>query len=498
MFFFLISRILSLSCAHIVTAVNQPMSYTFDVDEGEYICINSTLPYVTVVFHNSIIKARYFLHSNIDMNIESGDFLFPAEKGGISFGSKKGSMDIMALLPGNVSFSVFSFPPICIGRYVSTKQSKNIILKDEFGEFRKGFYCIWYPQSKYDVTVSELPEDPDSISICEKDTDCREPFANNRLEETVKTPSFFKMHAHTIDFYKHLKLSFEYTSKRPLIPFDMEGVIDITQVTLFDVSAPKNVKNNKKEENKKKEEEEIEDKNIDEDFEKNEKEEQNEVLRKPPLEIPPKHDIRRSSRKEISPGEIMAMVVVVCGVIVTFITCFLCGGSESLCKQLNSFRGNKRFTEDENRQSQARLLGNGQGRQPMMVAMMPVYSAQNQQQQMPLTGVYFPPVTSEDSANTQAANNQNNMQNMHPQPLLLLPNPSAQNPNQAQQNQQPGVQPQYYYPQQYYPQYAFVQPQQGYPMPQTQNAVPPSTTPATTNLPANTTSDANSAEPTNQ
>lgn len=501
MFFFLISHILSLSCAHSVTVFNKPANYTFEVDEGEYICINSSLPYVTVVFHNSIVRARYFLHTNINTYVESGNFLFPAEKGGISFGSKKGSVDVMALLPGNLSFSVFAFPPICFGRYVTTRQSTEIVLKEVFKTFQKGHYCVWYPQSYYNAEVSETPEDPDSVSICEDSSDCRDPFVNNKLEQTIKTPSFFKINSHTIDFFKHFTLNLESKSKRPSIPFDMEGTIDITQVTLFDVSASKVGKNAKKEEEakeKEKEKEEIneENKKIDEEYERNEKEEQKEMLRKPPLEIPPRHDNRRASRKEISPGEIIAMVIVVCSIIVVFITCFLCGGNDSICKRLNSFKGRRRFDEDENIQSEARLLGNSQNRQPMMVAMMPVYSAQNQQQQMPLTGVYFPPVTSDENVNSQTPNGQNNNQNVQPQPLLLLPNPAIQNPNQSQQS---GAQPQYFIPQQYYPQYAFVQPQQGYQNPQMQNPVPPST--ATTNdqsNPTSTVTDTNATTPASQ
>lgn len=478
MFFLLISHILSISCKHSVDVENKPMRYTFDVDEGELICINSSLPFLTVVFHNSIVKATYYLQANLNSMSESGNFLFPSENGGISFGAKKGSIDVMALLPGNVSFSVFSFPPVCLGRYVTTKQTNEIVLKDVFGPFQKGHYCIWYPQSSFTVTGSEAPEAPDSVSICEKSSDCDDPFSDRQLSASVKNPSFFKINAHTIDFYKHFQLDLISQSKRPLIPFDMSSVIDISQTTLFEITSPKKFKKEDSDKDKLDDEEEDDEKNVRKEDEKEEEGQQdqddnnhnfnkNNNNKQKRIEIPPMHDNRRSSRKEISTGEIMAMVTVICAIIVTFVSCFLCGGTNSICKHLKMYQGRQRLVEDEHRQSETRLLGNQQGQQPVMVTMMPVYS--NQNQQMPLTGVYFPPVTSEDAANIPQLANQNNNQNIQPQPLLILPNPPQNSNNQqSQQNQQP----QYFYSQQgFYPQYAIVQPPQGFGNQQVQNPV---------------------------
>ena len=129
----------SIQCKHhVFPRLGQPTDQTFYADEGEHICINSTGNYLSVIFHNSLLSIRYFTSpkstktesKQIDDNlqnpfnknlVEKGKFQFPAETGGISFSkSVYGSVDILALVPGNITISTLIFPKECTyGRYVS-------------------------------------------------------------------------------------------------------------------------------------------------------------------------------------------------------------------------------------------------------------------------------------------------------------------------------------------------------------------------------------------
>ena len=193
LFFLSFSR----QCRHqIFPRLGQPTMETYYADEGEHICINSTgNNYLNVLFHNSLLSVRYFTSpktnsqstnneiktqsTSINYRLaEAGKFLFPAEKGGVSLPkSDFSSVDVVALVPGNITISTLVFPDECtLGRYVSTEFPNELHIADTFGSFsetenniegqKQQSLCVWYVQNEYTLQTSISPSQDDKILVC--------------------------------------------------------------------------------------------------------------------------------------------------------------------------------------------------------------------------------------------------------------------------------------------------------------------------------------------
>lgn len=202
--FLLVQAALCYKCDHVVTVKdNGPMEYSFNVEEGEYICVNSTQPYLAVVFQQrALLGIRYFKSEN-DQLQQLGKFEFPADATGVSFATEIGHVEAFAHISGHVSLSTFAFPSLCAGnRYITTMPEEQWILKDKFVTQDEDL-CIWNPRpscSMFDVPVSS--EVKSSLKLCDifmckaaVDSEGQEPVAikmmsRNYLRVDLRNPGF--------------------------------------------------------------------------------------------------------------------------------------------------------------------------------------------------------------------------------------------------------------------------------------------------------------------
>lgn len=227
--------------------LGQPSEETFNVDEGEHICINSSGNYFNVLFHNSLLSVRYFTSSKsisqsinnnaqpqINKNlVEAGKFLFPSEKGGVSFPkSVYGSIEVTTLIPGNVTISTLSFPDECtLGRYVSTESSLELHIANTFGTYpasekntqEQSSLCVWYPQNDYTLQASISPSQDDHIFVCSSYSSCEEPFSRTQQYIDISSNKFIKVIPKTKDFWTDLNLIF--STDNPSNLFQISGIM---------------------------------------------------------------------------------------------------------------------------------------------------------------------------------------------------------------------------------------------------------------------------------
>lgn len=429
MLFLLIFHSLSNKCKYSITVEDTlPKTYTFEVDEGEHICVNSTAPFLTAAFHNSLLKIRYFQVSSHGELLESNHFLYPAEKAGLGYGATKGSIDIMALIPDKISFSLFAYPPSCGPyRYITTRSDIDINIQQTFGTFTNNMRCIWYSHQNFRAKISAIPEFPSSISVCSNKTKCNEPFTQASKPVTFSSTSSILISAKSKSYYDELQLTLESIQKKETVsaPFEIDTKLDLTQITLFEISDSDQRLNNDEIENR------VE--NDDDDENPVQKVDNDEI--RAPLILPQKHGKKESTRRIVSTGEKLAFLSVVIAIFIIIIQCFVC--------DKNSIRS--KFRNTNNRESELRLLSNQKGLEYNRP------SAFSMSNQMPITGVYFPPTTT-------TINDDVHHQSQQPQPLLLIPTTiGTATTNNGQQ--QPLFYPQMIPAagqQNYYPQYGFV------------------------------------------
>jgi hypothetical protein len=180
-FIFLVGNAFSYFCHHTVTiTTNSPLSLEVPVGDGDYVCVNSTIPYITVVFqHTNLLSVRYFLEDSATNKLShAGSFNFPSEASGVFFGNENGHIEIQSFLPGVLSFAVFAFPADCGGnRFVSTLLNDQFILghrfrKNAFTDVRNPRYCFWSPHPHYIVIGESNPAARDSVFLCSDADQC--------------------------------------------------------------------------------------------------------------------------------------------------------------------------------------------------------------------------------------------------------------------------------------------------------------------------------------
>ena len=150
---------------------NVPLNYKFDLEETEFICINSTLPYLTVLFEPSQL-----LRINIYKETRNGQQFLktmytPGAYGGFDFSKEVGSMDIESILPGEISIYLFAFPQECSSlRYVTNLDADFFTLETKFENFQPNTtICMWYGSLHYRFKGKFLDgsKQTNEILVCE-------------------------------------------------------------------------------------------------------------------------------------------------------------------------------------------------------------------------------------------------------------------------------------------------------------------------------------------
>ena len=240
LFSLLVSFCLSSSTCQFSILANseKPERTSFVLDEGEKLCINTTNPYLSVIFHDSILSVRYFSFESIGvLPHELGKFNHPAESGGVSFPGKIGSVEVTALIPGTVTFSYFNFPDSCSWRYVTTYPYDYIEIPELFEPFKQGQLCLWYPEDQFEVKVHAEPAEGDSFQLCSSYHECKTVQYRKMLHANAIDGGFLKIQIATEVFYENLRIELE-ADEEPVNHFQMKDSIGDAAVA-FDVEIDK-------------------------------------------------------------------------------------------------------------------------------------------------------------------------------------------------------------------------------------------------------------------
>ena len=130
---------------------NNPMTYNFNLDENEFICINSTLPYLTILLEpTQVLRINAYKNTNSGLEYLKTTYS-PVIYSGFDFSNEIGSMDIETILPGFISISLFAFPKECKNlRYVTNLDSDYFTLNTKFENFQPNTtICMWYGSLHY-------------------------------------------------------------------------------------------------------------------------------------------------------------------------------------------------------------------------------------------------------------------------------------------------------------------------------------------------------------
>ena len=389
------------------------------LDEGEHICINSSVSYLSVVFHNSILNVRHFRKNSNDKLIETGKFLFPSEKGGLLFGEQIGSVDIESLIPATVKFSVLAFPKECSDfRYVTTESPAVVDLPMIAGEYTDESICIWYPQSEYDLSIQKSVSSENTLSLC-RENDCSYPFMKNGLNQPVTEGSYLIVKAATKEFFEKFSLTFECVKQ--LNPFNIFGGFKenskVTELSIEiirndpnrpDVNLPQDDNNDDNEQ----------DDNNDDEI--NRLKENEEKVNKQ-YNAGKKHRKRRNESSVGTIASLFGFLIIIIAVVIIILECFVC---------------KKRATKrDYNDQSETRLLGNNMNQnnqfssyfgypqqyfQGPFAVPHPQMPAQHPNENTKMEGVYFSQVTDQPVDQTPS-NNYPQMYQAPQQPQEIYP-----------------------------------------------------------------------------
>ncbi|OHT15715.1 hypothetical protein TRFO_13879 [Tritrichomonas foetus] len=412
MIFFLFSYALARSCKVVVNAIyDHPTKVSYRVDEGERICINTTNPYLTVVFHNSVLSVRYFSKETTSpLSHELGNFLFPAEKGIIALNKKIGSVEITALVPGEISFSYFNFPQYCDKRYITTRAAEELDIKHSFGPYDSGYLCVWYPEKEYSLQTEVPATAPNKLEICKSAANCEAPIARNQQFTVIESNQFIRINFQEEEFWDDLHLTFAASS--PSNYFQMSGAV-AEEPGAFPVNIEKldDVKPLDHHDDDDEEDEDLKRriKNIDEDDD-DKHHHKGDDHKKDQKED---HKHSKAELKKIAKKKRKARYNTFLKVLGIFIAIYIIGGIFILAFDIKITRKNRRFDDH----SEERLLQDDQ-REDDNYPKMPFSMQQpgfprsdpqvivQQQQEAPVQGAYFPSVQQEQEPAAQQDNEQ--------------------------------------------------------------------------------------------
>lgn len=200
-------------CKHSIEVTTSfPEAHSYLVDLDTIICINSSLPYLSIVFEKSCNITALFAFS-LDGSDEKVYKLynFSHDKyAGYNFGNRSGSVEIIPRSEGFVNFSFFAFPSSCQFRHITTD------LEDRFGWLpsyssrssnpRK--VCFWHlTPRKLEIEIP-FKDELSSISACSSENQCQQ--INNSKEANyvfpLPNPGYMILNLHANDFGQNFAL----------------------------------------------------------------------------------------------------------------------------------------------------------------------------------------------------------------------------------------------------------------------------------------------------
>lgn len=201
----------SMKCKHYIDVNdNTPASYTFDLEETEIICVNSTVPYLTIVFDTeSLIRTKIFENKKGILFYKETQY-FPVVYSGIDFSKSICSFEIEPLITSVVSFTLFAYPTECLYRYVTNLDNDFFSLGSKFGKvLPNSKICIWYGSFKYKFRLDFDPEIniSENIQVCSSRHSC-EPYNNKQKLNSKRV--FFEISTNNEDIMNNVEFFFKY------------------------------------------------------------------------------------------------------------------------------------------------------------------------------------------------------------------------------------------------------------------------------------------------
>jgi hypothetical protein len=168
-------------CRHTITiSSSAPLDLSLPAGDGDFICVNSTIPYLSVIFqYTNLLAVRYFLEAEDSTKLtEVGSFIFPSEATGVFFGNASGHVELQSFLPGLVSIAALAFPPDCANnRLISTIRADTFTIGARFPLKRSSdSACLWSPHSRSSVSGEASSTARSLIKLCNSGIDCTNPF----------------------------------------------------------------------------------------------------------------------------------------------------------------------------------------------------------------------------------------------------------------------------------------------------------------------------------
>jgi hypothetical protein len=180
------------------------------LSEGEVFCVNSELPYLTVVFSfSNLLIVRY--STNTSGHQIHGAFTVPGKIGGIDFSDRIGHLEIESLLGGPLNFTLFAFPEQCSGlRYVTNLDPDVFTFQEKFkANLGRGPICLWNTDRTF---VLQAP-DQDGIRVC-RAANCQ-PVSGLSANNSFKNLDFFIVNRSDDYFLKQVVVKFKSRKFRP-------------------------------------------------------------------------------------------------------------------------------------------------------------------------------------------------------------------------------------------------------------------------------------------
>lgn len=193
--FALLPAVSSYFCRHTLQiTTHSPQYFTLDTTEGDYICLNSTLGHLAVLFsQRSLLSVRCFESGDSGL-VPKGKFDFPGNTAGVVFGNGAGHVEAVSLIGGQVTIGAFAFPAECAAnKYIATKPEQEFLLKSVF-KAQDERACFWIPHKSYAIfDIPASAESREAIKICD-------PVCSDAIEEdgrevsiTVKSSQFLEI-----------------------------------------------------------------------------------------------------------------------------------------------------------------------------------------------------------------------------------------------------------------------------------------------------------------
>lgn len=213
---------------------NEPTQYTFALEETEHICINSSVPYLSIVFDSSsLVKMEIYEKRYGNISFRETQY-FPTVHTGYDFSNSIVSFDIEPLLSCLVSFKLFSFPNDCDYRYISNFNYDEFTIHSKFGKvLSHNKVCIWYTNRRSQISIdsTENLNLSEQIQVCTSEIACK-PYNSN-----MKMPNknLYLTISHIPENYES-KIGFSFEALDPeIIVHPFSNILSKHQPTLFEV-----------------------------------------------------------------------------------------------------------------------------------------------------------------------------------------------------------------------------------------------------------------------